>query len=789
MRRSVSYILIAALFLGAGFPFAARSNPGNEVAVQSISYLLSVDRLHFYSQNLADHLDGKKSPETIDALRSITPEDIYKLKLTSAELNNPEKWQTVIHNIVSIKSPSAAVSFADLEWNYNFFKNKLVDRFNIKGLKASKEKAPLLNSGEEAPKHRSVPKIKGQKYLLDVERYIAEKTSRAIIWDAILNDRDFELHIGTQREFQERVQRNRIQILGEVQPMARNYNKIYLSYNEQTGKYSYIINMISGDDRIKHLIAQLRLIRFDGKSYVTSNRDKVRVLGNANQFHKEQERKLLDIYNRLPKADKVVIGQKGAIDDAIRSAGMLEIISQNAPEVLQGLELEKTKKSKFENLTKNATEVSNFLLDAMNPGPVKLDTAYGLANDPFERVYKQFNSEQASHEFSDYLLLDKNNNVQRWRVISAVWGDEIVPIAEALKKSGHTDIVYIGTAGAINGKGIKVGDVIPGTFVQTHSGKTLSFSPGTLVENPQQRHFTVGQVHTPFDETDKWLHEKGSKMDIVEVETGYLREKLGPDVKLEAYFLVSDIVGSESETLAHAAQTSSKRKRGQLRLLENLFLQNGIKAPISNFEMIPGDVKLKTVLNKLTELRPSRDIYSLLQVAHLALRNGTTSAEQLEVLLKSQPTFDRRHIDFTLMSLGALLSEIQAKIPKSYQVGIISESLFNGTFNPLTQTKVKIMAEGLDVEEIKKALGESRWKMYEEGLKKHFALELVSFESGESLLAKRFKAKSPEDLFRLYEKEVLKKTGFSTEIDASGKYRLKEIPGMSGGLRCETIML
>lgn len=787
MRRSVYFALLTSLFIGSALPAFAQTAQSKEAAIESIAHFLAVDRLHFYSQNLADHLDGKKSLEIIQALRNITPEDIHNLQLKTQELGDVAKWQGILFNIIKNKTPSTPATFSDLEWNYNFFKNKLSDRFVVKEVKASNESNPLFETQEERPNLRSVPKIKGQKYLLDVERYIAEKTSRAIIWDAIANDRDFEFHIGTQRDFQEIVQRNRIQILGEIQPMARNYNKIYLTYNEKTDKYTYIINMISGDDRIKHLIAQLRLIKFNGQSYLKASRDKVRVVGNAHEFHKRQETKLLDLFNHLPKADKVIIGQKGAIDDAIRSAGMLDVITSSAPEVLAGLSLEKGKKSKFENLVKNATEMSAFLLDAMNPGPVKIETAYEHTQDPFDRAYKQFNSEQFSHEFSDYLLLDKNNKVQRWRVFSAVWGDEIIPIAEALKKSGHRDIVYIGTAGAIAGKGIKVGDVIPGSFVQTHSGKTLPFSAGTLVPNSNERQFTVGQVHTPFDETDHWLEQKASKMDVVEVETGYLREKLGSDVKLEAYFLISDIVGSENETLAHAAQSSSKRKRGQLRLLENLFIQNGIRTPISNFEMLPEDAKLKSMVTKLTEMRPSRDLYSLLQVARLALRSGATSDNQLEELLKSQPSFNRRHIDVAVISLGNLLTDIQLKVPKSARLGLVSESLFNGTFNPLKQTEVKILVEGFTAQDIKKALGEERWLTYQRGLEKHFKLDLINHNDTEALLAKRFYATSPDDVFEVYEKEVLKKSGYTVEVDSSGTYRLKEIPGMSVGMRCEAI--
>lgn len=790
MKNYLRHLLSVSIAFSVGLsPFVAyagntnvvsvsSANNANQKAKESISYLLSIDRLHFYIQNLADFLDGKKSPEVISILRDITPENIYALAISQHELDTPANWQSLIEKLANIKKPNV-VNSADLEWNYNFFKNKLMERFAVKDFKDKEiEKLFFFEEEAEIPRKRSVPKIKGSKSMLDVERYIAEKTSRAIIWDATLNDRDFEFHIGTQRDFKGRMDHSDTTIISEIYPMARNYNKIFLAFNKKTNRYCYIMNLISGDDRIKHLIAQLRLIRFNGKGFLTTNRDKVHVYGSASEFHKRQTEELLEIYNRLPKADKIIIGQKGAIDDAIRSAGMLNVISKNVPEVLIGLQLEPSKKTKFENLAKNANEVSNFLLDAMNPGPVKIDAAYEKTNDIFDRVYKQFNSEQPSHEFADYLLEDAHGNLKRWRVISAVWGDEIIPIADAIKLSGHKDVVYIGTAGAIAGKGIKVGDVIPGSNVITHSGKTLEFAPGKLVAKAEERKYTVGQVHTPFDETDVWLKTKGAQIDIVEVETGYLRERLGPEIKLEAYFLVSDIVGSEDETLAHAAQNSSKRKRRLLRLLENVFVKNEITTPISNFEPTPMDSKFKIIFNRLVELRRSRDIYSLMQVAYLAVRQGVESPEQLQTLLKSQPSFDRADLDYNINSLGSFLAEIQSVLPSNYKVGIISENLLNGTYNPKVKTKIDLMAEGHVEDNIKKKIGLKKWATYMEELKKYFDIEFIDYDAPESLMAKRFYINDASDFFELFEQEVLFRSGFATELDAKGNLKAKEIPGL-----------
>ncbi len=120
---------------------------------------------------------------------------------------------------------------------------------------------------------------------------------------------------------------------------------------------------------------------------------------------------------------------------------------------------------------------------------------------------------------------------------------------------------------------------------------------------------------------------------------GYLKENLGPRVSFQSYLLISDVVGSTHETLASASLDSSKRKNNQLKLLESLFINNDIKSAISNVEMISSDNTVRAMYHKIDSLRPSRDITSKLQLTQLALRQGLTTSEQLEVLIKSEHSF------------------------------------------------------------------------------------------------------------------------------------------------------
>lgn len=792
LKRINIFILTISLCWSGSFALAKdqSSAEAHAMAKESIKYMLSIDRLQFYAQNLADTLDGKARPELVKELRAITAEDVNKFKFNFETLNSSSNWDSIIIQILEQKNHQLNANTSEIKWEYNFFKNKLLERFKIKEDSKLTNSKEIFTLNEPQVVERTVPKIQGSKYLLDVERYIAEKTSRAIMWDAISNDRDFEFHIGNQADFNLNMRSRDVEIVAEILPMARNYNKIYLTYSPKTNRYAYVMNLISGEDRIKHLMAQLRIIRFNNKQYIDGKRDRVQIYGSASKFHTEQEAKLLDIFNHLPKADKVIIGQKGAIDDAIRTAGMLDIISTSKAEVLNNVNLPSPKKMKFENLLEKSTAVSNFILENIKSNPLKLDDVYEKLNEQISRSYKQFTSEQYSHEFSDYLLMDKNGNIKRWRVFSAVWGDEIVPIASALNKSGHKDVVYIGTAGALAGKDIKVGDVIPGTSVITHDEKTLAFEKSSLIETKSNREFVIGQVHTPFDETDVWLKKNNPRIDVVEVETGYLREKLGPSVNLEAYFLISDIVGSETETLAHAAQNSSKRKRGQIKLLENLFVKNGIVSPISNYEMLPNSPAFQVVLNKLKLMRASRDEMSLFQVAAEAIKKGATQEYELEELLKEQPAFDRRSFYLTLSQVAFFLSDLQRRLPKNVKIGIVSEELFNGTYNPKKVTGVKIILNGISDSDLKVIIDNESVKNYLANMQKSFDISFTNNSKDLGIMSSRWvNFRKPTALIELIENEVYKKKSFDFELDKAGLIKLKEIPGLRKQIRCEALFL
>jgi hypothetical protein len=781
LKRVIFTGLLLTAFSAWCLPNQSQKN--HQAPILSIQYLLAVDRLDFYKTQLQDFLEGKKDPELIAALKKLTPEVFYDLNLSLEQLSDSKLWQQFIFTALKKQNPQLKFKEEDLFWNYSFLRNKLNERFLFRSSKLALENSPEdsalenlninINIQDENSNlselntqfHlRSVPKIQGSEYLIDVERYVSEKTTRAFIWDALMNNRDLVLMIGNQNYFKNYLAAHSIELVGEVLPLARNYNKIYLTWDPRSQKYSYIINRISGEDRIQHLLAQLRLIQFQNQTLLTHRNqtstsahslgqnqsvDKIKVIGSAKDFHKQQEMILTDLFKRLPKADKVIIGQKGAFENDL----LKKILSQS----------------------QNRDSIKGF---------------------------KQFNSEQSSHHFSDVLLQNSEGTPQRWRFISSVWGDEIIPIARALKNSGNLDLVYIGTAGALENKGLQIGDVVPAHFVKTHSGKTLDFSAPQIMnfDKSPERKFTVGQVHTPFEETNSWLQKVKSEIDLVEVETGYLREEFGvrslqshlakvdslsPSTHLEAYFLISDIVGSEKDNLAKASQNSSKRKKGQQRLIQNLFLHNDIKTSLSHFYPITTSSQFKNIYLQLQKLRPSREPYSLFQVAQIANQQNKTSVADLELLLQKEPVFSRLKFNAKLDELNYFLMKLQKRLPSQKFIYLHSEKLFDGTFNPQSKSRIPV---GLAVDKMKPEFLKNLITPEElQTLNSFWQLDFYELDKMPSYHTKESLYSGPQDLFNLLENLVYKNFEHTFEIDDHGNSRLKPLPGLNSALRCESV--
>lgn len=777
------YVLVLAFLIasgGGGIPARAELTAEHKNQLSRLDYLLAVDRLDFYSDGLADYLMDHDQKLAAEAIRRIEPEDYAKEQFRFQDLNNPDKWNELILSMLHKKFPEFKhLTLKDIEWNYNFFRKKLMEGFKADPITLKREASvSALNTEPITYNKRSIPKVDGKSILLDAERYISEKTTRALFWDAALTHKAIEFHMGTERDFRQRVSQEEREVVAEVKTRSANYNKIYLVYDPRAKEYSYAFTRISGDDRVKHLIAQLRILKYENK--VPLKNDFVRVYGNANAVHRQQEQRLLDLFKTLPKADMVVIGQKSAIANVIAMAGMM---AQVQPDIKATVGPEK---SQIQKLSKAVAETGTYFSVTTKASVVK--TEFEKMTNPMAANYEIFNSEQPSHDVSDVLLETKDGRIVRWRFISNMWGDEVVPVARAIKNSGHDKVVYIGTAGGLIGKGLKVGDVVAPAKTYTQDGKLLELEKPSYGTDFVKTGQTLGQVTSPFDETKKWFDNWNTKIDVVELETGYLKENLGPKVSFQPYLLISDVVGSEHETLAVAAADSGKRKNGQLKLLESLFVNNGIKAPVSNFEMISAESTVKAMYHKIDSLRPSRDVTSKLQLTQLALRKGLSTPEQLEALIKAEPSFDRQLLMDKLEKYSGALELISKKISGVSFAVVGGEELLNGTWNPKKALKLQLMAGNMSAADAQKVYSAELAKI-QSTMGAELQIEMVNFDAEKTRQAVFFNSRSKRVLAEHYENKILKKLGLTKEIDKNGGVRFREITESAGGMRCEAVLL
>ncbi len=765
-------VLLAPLFVQASHDPAK--------VTQRLQRLLEIDRLQFYSYSLADQLEKKGRPDLADGLRRLKPEDYLRHLPQNANLTQIEAWDGLLRTVLVQTIPALhSVSASDLAWSYNFYKKKIFDGFKLKNIKDLSAPNPwnTLTEVSKTGRDLAIPaRVDRSQVLLETERYISEKTTRAMFWEAIESNRRIEFHVGTEQDFRETVRQRRLNLIVEISPQAHNYNRLSLVQDPVTGELFYTISSISGQDRVRHFLAQLQLIHWQNKGF---EGQKVRLMSSWVPFHDRLTERLTDHLKTLPKADFVVIGQKGSLESAPLTSLMVRELQRQAA---LGTQLDPS----IQRLLTQA-EKSQSALTLIGEG-AKL-------RKELERIggEKQVSSspalltvEHPSHEFSDYLLRDRDGKVQRWRVFSAVWGDEIIPIARSLKNSGHREIVYIGTAGALEGKGIALGDLVSAKNVLTHENQILEFSEGRFARDVSKKGLTVGQVRTPFQETERWLRDSKRNFDLVEVETGLLRQELGKEARLEAYFLISDVVGSEGESLAAAVQNAGRRKSSQLKLLESLFSQKGlVEAVVDPSESNRNFDRLYT---RLESLKPNRDPFSLAQIALKAQRLGLTADLDLAALLEVESNFDRRQLLGKLTSVDQALQMLLRLTGETRLEIIDSPDLQDGLLNPKTKPTVKIQIGSLTEEQVLRRLQKNGWDL--QPFLKEMNLEIRSpSEDGLERGGLAVTTKDAKAIRHHFEREVYRKNGLLIEVNASGDWRLRRVPQAAGGWRCEAVFL
>lgn len=771
LNKFLSLLLSLSLLAGcATFPDKARL-PAS--ATDEISYFLSIDKFKYYLNEYSVALEGKVPDEIITAIRKITVEEIIELHLDPALLSDADNYDALIYDYLESKNLVKGVKKADLKWNYNFFRTKLNEAFTLSPSKYDIDLS--LNSGEKSLVGDTLitPEVLNpEEMTLDSSHYISNRTTRAIYWEAIQNERTIEFHLGDSREFLKGLKEQGGEILYEVKPLAKNYNKIFIVKYPGEASYRYALTNIGGKDRLDHLVHQLSLSNLGGGKL----KNKVIVKGDLKKFQAAKIEEHTLQLKLLPKAERVIIGQKESIDGKFQifwKIRALKNLYDDDPDLFNK-KLDAKTREKFFVLEKAPLETifkdKKIVEDAFAAFEKEFETNPSLLPEKF----KVYNYDNFTIEMCDYVFKSADGKDVRWRVVSNSWGDEIVPIAQAFKNSGHTNVVYMGTAGAFADKGYKVGDLVVPTAVVDADVK-IAVKNNPMKIDGAKYGGSVEHVGSPFEESVAWLEKARARSELVEVETSYLRKIFNsPADNVEMYLLISDILGSETETLAHA--TSAKRKNAQNKLLAKLFERDakGIPQPVK--------AMTKTTLEKNRDL-----IFEVLGKKALAykyyvfshLKNAKDLSEK-EILkfAEEQPAFTDSFILDRLVKVSELVHELNKKMKGKAEFDVaFSKNLVSGTWNPKT-SKLNVVL---------KAKNAAAEKILKEALASHgdFLAKIkgfaevtasISIDSPDIIWMRVPEKTDPDFLVKVYSLSGLKNAGLYHKVTYNGNLTLDLLP-------------
>jgi hypothetical protein len=771
LNKFLGLILSLALLSSCSTVLVGSRLPASNT--DEISYYLSIDKYKYYLNEYSNAFDGKVPDEVIASLRAITVEELIEMHLDPSELSDANNYDRMIYDYLKSKDLTKNIKKEDLKWNYNFFRTKLNEAFTLSPSKLTIDLS--LNSGEKSLVNETLIKaeiLNPNDMTLDSGHYIANRTTRAIFWEAIENERTIEFHLGDSREFLKQLKEQKGEILYEVKPLAKNYNKIFIVKYPGEESYRYAITNIGGQDRLDHLVHQLSLSNLKGGKL----KNKVIVKGDLKKFHAAKIEEHTLQLKLLPKADRVIIGQKESIDGKFYIFWKIKALKNLYDEDpdLFNKRLGAVSRDKFFALEKAPFETIFKDKKIIEDTYLEFEKEFEKNPKLLPAKFKVYNYDNFTIEMCDYIFKNTDGKDVRWRVVSNVWGDEIIPIAQAFKNSGHTNVVYMGTAGAFADKGYKVGDLVIPSSV--HDGvQNIPVKSNAMKIEGAKYGGSVEHVGSPFEESEKWLAIARARSELVEVETSYLRAIFnGPGDNVEMYLLISDILGSDSETLAHA--TSSKRKNMQNKLLANLFIRDskGFPSPVADTGLNAIEKNRSVIFDVLSKKSVSYRYYAY---SHLKNSPKLTEKEILK-FAEENPTFTDSFILDRLVKVSELVHEINKQLKDKIDFDIaFSKSLVTGTWNPKNQ-KLQITLKVKKPEEevaINKALSSmsdhlSKIKSYAE-----FSVG-TSMESADMIWMKIPEKTDPDFLVKIYSLAGLKNAGLYKNVTYNGNLTLDLLP-------------
>lgn len=750
--------------------------PASEL--DELTYYLSIDKFKYYINEYTVSQDGKAPEAVIKYLKTISIENLMEMQLDKFALRDAHKYDLLIWELLKEKGLTNGVSQASLKWEYNFFKNKLNEAYSL-----SKSKLDLpLNLEEELVNPNAATSVKpnilkAEEMTLDSSHYISNRTTRGIFWEANKNSRTIEFHLGDSREFLKTLKENKGEILFEVKPLAKNYNKIYIVQYPGEATYRLAITNIGGFDRLEHLTNQVSLSNFNNAPI----KSKIMVNGDLAKFHAAKAEEHTTQLRLMPKADRVLIGQKESIDGKFEIFWKINALNNflNHDQATFQKKISSMKPKDIEKLRSMMFGEANFETIFKDKGII--EAAYESLEADFTKnpkllpeKFKVYNYDNFTIEMCDYVFKNPEGKTIRWRVVSNVWGDEVIPIAKALKATGHKQVTYMGTAGAFASKGYKVGDLISPQYVYDKDVKLKMHHKPMNIEGAINAG-SVEHVGSPFEESEKWLAFSEKRSEFVEVETSYLRRIFHETTdQLELFLLISDVLGSESETLAHA--TSSKRKNSQNKLLASVFsrdtkgIPKSLVIPASN----EGEAIKRLVFKTLEKKAISYQYY-----AYSKLKNTKPlTSKEIISFSEKHPAFTDKFLLDRLVDSGEIIQEIQEQTSGKIKFNIaFNKSLIDGTWNPkLEKLNILIIAKSAQEEKILKDVL-SKILQKNSALAKLFNWEVSTKVEDPTLVWMKSPMKIDIDFFvKLYNFAGFQNVGLYKNVTYNGNLTLNVLP-------------
>ena len=784
--KLTSLLLILSLFITScstvQFGKPGMSTPSVErlpaSSVEEIAYYLSVDKFKYYLNEYSVAQEGKIPEPIIKYLRSVDVQDIMKMNLDTEALKDANNYDKIIWDLLKDEKLTDGVTQTQLKWGYNFFKTKLNEAFNLAPSKLDialtmPSTSTDINTGTVLNPEILTP----EDMTLDSGHYISNRTTRAIFWEANENNRPIEFHLGDSREFLKELKDKNGKLLYEVKPFAKNYNKIYIIQYPGEKTYRYAITNIGGQDRLDHLTHQISLSNFSGGKL----NSKVIVKGDIKKFHAAKAEEHAMQLRLLPKADRVIIGQKESIDGKFNifwKMGALKNYYQSNRAAFE---------KKVESLGTKEREKFFMMMnsvgghEAIFKDKKIIEDTYALFEPEFTKnpsmlpgKFKLYNYDNCTIEMCDYVFEGNDGKPVRWRVVSNVWGDEVIPIAQALKNTGHTNVTYMGTAGAFANKEYKVGDLVSPAKVRDGEASLQMMSQPMKIEGAKYGG-TVEHVGSPFEESHAWLAKAQARSEFVEVETSYLRRIFnGPKDNLEIFLLISDILGSETETLAHA--TSSKRKNSQNKLLAKLFERDSKGIPAATKYTPPTQLEgiKNLVLRTLEKKTPAFRYY----VYSSLKRNKNLTQQEILAFAEKKASFTDSFLLDRLVKIGEVIHEMKKSYPEAGEFEVaFSKSLVEGTWNPKEdKLAVTFKAKSPQSEKVmKEALKENQ--AFLDKMKAFAVIDVKTAIDDPGMVWLKVPEKTdPDFLVKIYSLSGFKNAGLYKNVTYNGNVTLDFLP-------------